>query len=109
MSNSRLYVAAVFIFLLIISSAYSQYQIYELKQELQLRPPILTMDIAAIAMQAAKDLKTTEERVAYVKKLEKITHDLSEKGYLVINGGNVLATPKENVITLEDIKKVEGD
>lgn len=89
---------------LLLLSCFSLYEISVLKDEIKSRPPIFAMDITAIAMEGAKDLKTTEERTAYVKHLEKFTHDLSDKGYLVINSGNVLAAPKDSVITFEDIK-----
>lgn len=98
----------LYVVIAVISCAllYSFYEIKLLKDELQLRPPVLSMDITAIAMAGAKELNKSEERTEYVKNLEKVTHDLADKGYLILNSGNVLASPKENVITIDDIKKM---
>lgn len=107
MKSINSYVLYVTISFLFILTGISLYEVNALKDEIKSRPPIFAMDITAIAIEGAKDLKTSEERTAFVKHLEKITHDLSEKGYLVINSGNVLAAPKEAVISLEDIKNMD--
>lgn len=86
-----------------------QPQINELKDEVALRPPVIVVDMAKLALDSVPVGSPKEDIRLHFARTQTVINKFKDAGFLVIPRENIISAPDDLMLTKDDVSVVTPD